>query len=186
MRADANQLVRRIPCDVLYIDPPYNVREYAANYHVLDTIATRAYLDGPALEAAEASIYGKSGLSPYRKSDFSSRLRCREAFRALVAGARARRVVVSYNEEGILSREEIEDALRDGLGAREREFRALAYKRFRSDRDRDARSYRVLPDRGRDEIAEWLFYAERPVRLRPAPSTCSLSRRAAAGEQAHP
>ncbi len=36
---DANQLVREIKADILYLDPPYNQRQYSANYHVLETIA---------------------------------------------------------------------------------------------------------------------------------------------------
>lgn len=36
---DANKLIKRIEGDVLYLDPPYNAREYGANYHLLNTIA---------------------------------------------------------------------------------------------------------------------------------------------------
>src|SRR5262249_48204824 len=120
---DANALVREVACDVLYVDPPYNDREYAANYHVLEAVAWRPVLDAAALAAFEARTYGKTGLRPYEKSAFCTPRRCAVAFRDLVAGARARHVVVSYNEEGILSRAEIEAALKDGLGTRAVDFR---------------------------------------------------------------
>ncbi|MBK35885.1 MAG: hypothetical protein CME26_10200 [Gemmatimonadetes bacterium] len=42
---DGLQVVARVPCDILYMDPPYNQRQYCTNYHVLETIA--AY-DAPA------------------------------------------------------------------------------------------------------------------------------------------
>src|SRR5690606_6105528 len=32
---DANQLINEINGDILYIDPPYNARQYGANYHLL-------------------------------------------------------------------------------------------------------------------------------------------------------
>jgi adenine-specific DNA-methyltransferase len=32
-KEDANQLIRKISCDVLYIDPPYNSRQYSDAYH---------------------------------------------------------------------------------------------------------------------------------------------------------
>lgn len=36
---DANSLIKRIEGDILYLDPPYNSRQYSANYHLLNTIA---------------------------------------------------------------------------------------------------------------------------------------------------
>ncbi len=36
---DANMLIKSISGDILYLDPPYNAREYGANYHLLNTIA---------------------------------------------------------------------------------------------------------------------------------------------------
>ena len=36
---DANTLIKKIKGDILYLDPPYNAREYGANYHLLNTIA---------------------------------------------------------------------------------------------------------------------------------------------------
>ncbi len=36
---DSNQLINKIEGDILYLDPPYNRREYASNYHLLNTIA---------------------------------------------------------------------------------------------------------------------------------------------------
>ena len=35
---DANELIKKISGDILYIDPPYNDRQYLPNYHVLETI----------------------------------------------------------------------------------------------------------------------------------------------------
>ena len=36
---DANELIKEIEGDILYLDPPYNARQYGANYHMLNTIA---------------------------------------------------------------------------------------------------------------------------------------------------
>ena len=36
---DANALIRKTEGDILYLDPPYNHRQYGANYHLLNTIA---------------------------------------------------------------------------------------------------------------------------------------------------
>jgi adenine-specific DNA-methyltransferase len=185
-RADANALVREVACDVLYVDPPYNSREYCANYHVLEAIAERPFLDEAGLVRLEAEIYGKTGLRPYERSAFCNPRTCRAAFRDLIAGCRAREVVVSYNEEGILSRGEIEAALRDGLGAEEVEFRSISCRRFRSDSDGARRRYKVIEGRGRDEIHEWLLLARRRV-VRAAEGRAGIAgvraRPACAGER---
>ena len=35
---DINILIKKIKGDILYLDPPYNARQYSANYHLLETI----------------------------------------------------------------------------------------------------------------------------------------------------
>jgi len=151
-----------VPCDVLYLDPPYNDREYSANYHVLEALAARPFLDGPALAAFEATIYGKTGLLPYERSDFCDPRRCSTAFRDLIARSSAATVVVSYSEEGILTRDEIAAALRDGLSTLAVRHDEVSHRRFRSDKDGARRTYRVLDGRSKDEVKEWLFFARRP------------------------
>ena len=38
-KEDSNELIKKIEGDILYLDPPYNQRQYSANYHLLNTIA---------------------------------------------------------------------------------------------------------------------------------------------------
>ena len=183
---DANSLVGRLKGDVLYIDPPYNQRQYAANYHVLDILAEYHLCDD--LGEFEASLYGKTGLRPYGhlKSVYCVRKGRRrmkasngagavgDVFSAmldLVLSTKAASVVISYNEEGLLTRDEIGVILARFTGSRAYDFdggfREISYKRFRSDRDRResaeaaSRSYKVLDGRQKDELSEWLFFAAR-------------------------
>jgi adenine-specific DNA-methyltransferase len=172
-REDANRLVRRLSVDVLYLDPPYNNRQYAKNYHVLEVLAELHTVRDRA--AYEAEIYGKTGLRAFadRASDYCRRARrggvspCAKAFADLVLAARAEHVVVSYSEEGILSRDEIGAALAAAAGQARFDFAAgheeVSHKRFRSDRQRAGRTYKVLDGRARDEVAEWLFYVRKPA-----------------------
>jgi adenine-specific DNA-methyltransferase len=37
-KEDSNLLIRKISCDVLYIDPPYNSRQYGDAYHLLENL----------------------------------------------------------------------------------------------------------------------------------------------------
>ena len=96
----ANDLIDEIQCDVLYIDPPYNTRQYITNYHLLETIAR---YDNP-------SIHGKTGLRAYEaseKSAYCSKTTCLSALTDLVEKADAKHVVFSYSNEGILSVDDI-------------------------------------------------------------------------------
>jgi adenine-specific DNA-methyltransferase len=179
-QGDANRLAARLRVDTLYMDPPYNGRQYAKNYHVMEVLAELHTVDD--LEAYQEGIYGKTGLrkledrlSSYcRKNRRSGQPSAADAFRDLVKRARAEHVVISYSEEGILSREDIGQALADAAGLKRfdfaRDHAEVSHKRFRSDSDgAGRRSYRVLQGRRRDEVREWLFYVHKPRVARSGP-----------------
>jgi len=88
-----------VKADLCYIDPPYMKRQYAANYHIIETIAR-----GDTPEAV-----GVSGLRPWRDqySDFCSKLKIRDAFREIFNAAQCDQFVVSYSEDGLLSEEQL-------------------------------------------------------------------------------
>ena len=86
-REDANVLAKRINCDVVYIDPPYNSRQYSRFYHVLETITKWDYpeLFGEALkpEAENMSDYCRSS--------------AKNVFADLICSLNCKYIVVSYN-----------------------------------------------------------------------------------------
>lgn len=61
---NANELIKKIDGDILYLDPPYNHREYGANYHLLNTIA---FYD-------DFKLKGKTGLREYTKSAWCKKI----------------------------------------------------------------------------------------------------------------
>ena len=167
---DVNELVEQIYCDVLYADPPYNTRQYAAYYHIREVMAELHKIDD--LEAYEKKLYGKTGLRPYDdlKSQYCMRRRedgeqrCEKVFRDLIAKAKAEHIVISYNEEGILSKEAIGQALARFSGVEKfdarKNLRRLRYRRFRSDSNgHNGRKYKILEGQAADCVDEWLFYS---------------------------
>lgn len=78
--------------DVVYLDPPYTKRQYAAYYHILETIASG---DSPEVE-------GITGLRPWRSksSPFCFRKTALSALAELCARIGAARAVISYSSEG--------------------------------------------------------------------------------------
>lgn len=98
-QGSAETVAPLIKADLCYIDPPYMKRQYAANYHIIETIAR-----GDTPEAV-----GVSGLRPWRDqySDFCSKVKIRNAFRAIFNGAQCDQFMISYSEDGLLSEEQL-------------------------------------------------------------------------------
>jgi adenine-specific DNA-methyltransferase len=149
--ADAAAVARQAgPIDLLYLDPPYNGRQYAGYYHVPELIA-RGWFDVP------PTLRGKTGLpveAPgHQRSPWCSSRTVGRELKELLAATGARHVLVSYNSEGILPARELRDALQAASAeGRVRRF-GHSYRRYRSDSDGPGRRYRG------DEVREYLFYA---------------------------
>lgn len=86
-RDDANHLARRIHSDLVYIDPPYNSRQYSRFYHVYETLVKWDYPDlfGVAMKPR-----------PENMSDYCSN-RAADAMRDLVQHLDSHYIAVSYN-----------------------------------------------------------------------------------------
>jgi adenine-specific DNA-methyltransferase len=138
-RADAAEVARALgPIDLLYIDPPYNTRQYPGYYHVPELIA-RGWND------STPTLRGKTGLLPAdgQRSDWCSARRVRHALTDLLGATGARHVLVSYNSEGLLSEKALKDTLRDAsIDGRVTCFRKT-YRRYRADSDHEGRRYRT-------------------------------------------
>lgn len=118
------KVIQEVKGGVLYLDPPYNHRQYAPNYHLLETIAR---YDSPKLK-------GKTGLREYTQqiSKFAQKKGVLEAFKYIIKHAQARYIFLSYNNEGLLGLEDIEEIMssRGKYGVFSQE-----YARFKADKD---------------------------------------------------
>ncbi len=103
LHADLLEAVGGIDAEVAYFDPPYNGRQYCDNYHLLENLALWR----------KPPLAGKTKKFPraHLKSPFSRRREVRPAFQRLLRRTRARHVFLSYNSEGLLSRQELADLL---------------------------------------------------------------------------
>lgn len=89
--------------DVIYIDPPYNHRQYSANYSPLNYIA---------LYDESIVLTGKTGLiENYNKSDFCKKREVKQVFSNLIRDVKCNYLILSYNNEGLLNIEEIKKIL---------------------------------------------------------------------------
>lgn len=85
---DANELVRHIKADLIYIDPPYNSRQYSDTYHLLENVARweKPPVYGVALKFDRKNL----------KSDYCTS-KAVNAFEDLIKNCRAKYILFSYN-----------------------------------------------------------------------------------------
>ena len=98
---DSNVLISEIEGDILYLDPPYNARQYGANYHLLNTIAKKDTFVPK----------GKTGLRTYSKSAFCSKVKVAESFEKLIETAQFKTIFLSYNNEGLMPAETVKSIM---------------------------------------------------------------------------
>ena len=137
---DINKVSEKVKGDILYLDPPYNHRQYATNYHLLETIAK---YDNP-------KIHGKTGLRDYQnqKSLYCSRTEVKKAFKDLILKANVKYIFLSYNNEGLMALDDIEEimSLRGKYGHFTKD-----YNRFKADKSEN-RNYAA------NKTIEYLHY----------------------------
>ena len=150
---DATEAAREIGgVDLIYIDPPYNSRQYVAYYHIPEILA-RGWRDGggPAIRGKVGLLAGKEG-----RSDWSHGRRVKRLFATLLGTTRARHALISFNSEGHLAPSALEsllvEASVDGVVA----HFTQRYRRYRADSEREGRHYH------RDQALEHLYL----IRLR--------------------
>ena len=85
---DINTLISKIECDLLYLDPPYNSRQYCDAYHLLENVAQwkKPKLEGVAKKMDRSSL----------KSEYCTR-KASSAFENLIQNTNSRYILLSYN-----------------------------------------------------------------------------------------
>lgn len=119
--------------DVIYMDPPYNERQYSKNYFPLNMIAK-----SPQELLSEPTLGGKTGIpqdcfiSSFCKKSGNA---CENAFRFLCENLKARWIFISYNSESIIEKEKMLNILNEfgKVSVIEKEYKR--FKNFRYNKD---------------------------------------------------
>lgn len=141
---NSNELIKEIKGDILYIDPPYNERQYVPNYHVLETVALNDYPE----------IKGVTGLRDYtdKKSKYCVKKSVKEEFEELIANAKFKHIVISYSTDGIMTIEEIEAILKKHCKEDTYKLYKVPYRKYKS------KHIQIT-----DKLSELIFYIEKEV-----------------------
>lgn len=136
------EMLKFVSGDVLYIDPPYNGRQYLSNYHVLETAAKYDFPE----------VRGVTAQRPYEnnKSDFCLKKKAVSAFDELLSNARFQHIILSYSTEGIMSCEEIEAVMKKYGKSETFEIYWIPYRRYKSRGQSE-----------KEELKEMLVYIEK-------------------------
>jgi adenine-specific DNA-methyltransferase len=110
--------------DAVYVDPPYNQRQYSKNYFPLNVIAMSSDQQSTLAPTGKTGIPQNCFLSP-----FCQVKRVEDAFRKMMSSLQSEWVFVSYSSEGLISKDTLTSILSEfgEVTLHERE-----YKRFKS------------------------------------------------------
>lgn len=128
-------LLEQISADIFYLDPPYNQRQYAPNYHLMETIAKN---DNP-------EIKGVSGMRNYenQKSLFCNAETGLQELNKIAENGNYKWLILSYNTEGIMPKQKIISVLEQFGKVELVEF---DYLRFKSNNNGDSKHKKYIKE----------------------------------------
>ena len=115
---DANELIKKIDGDILYLDPPYNHRQYGLNYHILNTIVNNK----------EFEPRGKSGFDDYIRSNYCKKTKVEQSLDELIKNAKFKYIFLSYSNDGILDKMSIKKIMTKYGSYKVEEFNHARYR----------------------------------------------------------
>ena len=148
---DAAELAAEVNARVAYLDPPYTKRQYAAYYHLPDTIIR---WDEP-----EISADSKSGLRSWEtlSSDYCYKRKAEGALEEIVANLShtpVETILMSYNSDGQMKEDQIRKVLGEHTITGEVEVIKEDVSRYEAGAER-SEDYQT-----RGKVQEWLFIAK--------------------------
>ena len=129
-REDANVLVKHLRgIDITYLDPPYNQHPYGSNYFMLNTILKNKVGE----EISEVA-----GIpNDWNKSVYNKKKEALSAFEELVKDIDSKYLIISYNNEGFISQEEMESMLSKYGELKTKEIDYVAFRGSRNLQNRN-------------------------------------------------
>lgn len=116
--------------DLVYMDPPYNQHPYGSNYFMLNLIAGYSRPD-------TEKISRVSGIpKDWNRSFYNKKKKASETFRALIQNIQAKYIIVSFNSEGFIEKNEMEAILNEFGTVQTLESKYNAFRGSRNLRNR--------------------------------------------------
>lgn len=129
-------------CDILYLDPPYTQNQYGTQYHLLETLILN---DHPSV----SKVTGSRPVMPMR-SDWSKEYKAHILLDRIIANTTARYIVMSYNNDGLMSKEYIEAVMKRYGKPETYCCKKISYKKYQNWKSQNHK-----------EHFEYLFFVEK-------------------------
>jgi adenine-specific DNA-methyltransferase len=134
---DATESAKQLgPIDLLYVDPPYNSRQYVAYYHIPEILARGWSESFPQIRGKVGLLAGDEG-----RSQWSHGRRVKKLFVGLLAATGARHALISFNSEGHLAPDSMQSLLVEASADGKISHFTQRYRRYRADSERTGRHY---------------------------------------------
>lgn len=155
---DANELIREIEGDILYLDPPYTVTEYSSAYHVLETIAKYDY---PEI----AGITGRRKDNK-KKSSFTRKQIALNSFEDLIKQANFKYIIISYSNQSVIPLPELKEMLKKYAIGNKIIKRTIPFREYRN----------IRSSKKGNKLEEVLFLIEKDLSVLKSPLNYSGSK----------
>lgn len=136
------EIIDKIECDVLYLDPPYTQNQYGTQYHLLETLVLS---DSPEI----SKITGSRPTNPMR-SDWSKMYKAHILLDKIISKTKAKYILLSYSPDGFMSKSFIEASLKRYGKINTYKFRKISYNKYTN-----------FKSRQRNEHFEYLYFIEK-------------------------
>ena len=135
-------IIADVNCDILYLDPPYTQNQYGTQYHLLETLILN---DNPSI----SKVTGSRSTAPMR-SDWSKEYKAHILFDYVLAKTRAKYIILSYNNDGFMSKEYIEAAMKRYGKPETYVCKKIPYKKYQNWKSQNKKQH-----------FEYLFFVEK-------------------------
>ena len=135
-------IISDVKCDILYLDPPYTQNQYGTQYHLLETLILS---DHPSV----SKVTGSRPVMPMR-SDWSKEYKAHILLDRIIANTTARYIVMSYNNDGLMSKEYIEAVMKRYGKPETYCCKKISYKKYQNWKSQNHK-----------EHFEYLFFVEK-------------------------
>lgn len=135
-------IISDVKCDILYLDPPYTQNQYGTQYHLLETLILN---DNPSV----SKVTGSRPVMPMR-SDWSKEYKAHILLDKIIANTTARYIVMSYNNDGLMSKEYIEAVMKRYGKPETYCCKKISYKKYQNWKSQNHK-----------EHFEYLFFVEK-------------------------
>lgn len=134
---DSVKLVEKLSgSDIIYIDTPYNTRQYPSNYHVLENIAK---WEKPELKG----VTGQPNLDD-EKSSFATKKKAKNAMKDLLSKVNSKHVLISYSTDGIIGKEDLVSMIKPLAKGGRIDVHEIEYRKYKSKIYNDKEVYELL------------------------------------------